>query len=136
MKCKSFEALIENWLLHYYNEDSVMDSFAIEEGVEQELSTASLLILYLIYKFSVCLPHIVMYFNDNWNHLQELNTKLDKMLKTDQIIKLLYKQIDSNIIESQNHSNIKQDLPKTQDLTKTSDNKNVEYFILNSNIIQ
>ena len=112
-----------------------MDSFAIEEGVEQELSTASLLILYLIYKFSICLPHIVMYFNDNWNHLQELNTKLDKMLKTDQIIKLLYKQIDCNAIESQNHSKLRTNVIKTEENSQKLD-KNSEYFILNSNVIQ
>ncbi|CAG2179992.1 unnamed protein product [Oppiella nova] len=73
-----------------------MESFDIEEGVEQELSTASLLVLYVIYKFSVCFPHIVMYFNDNWHQLQEFNTRLDQMLKMDKIVQLLRQQIGDN----------------------------------------
>jgi hypothetical protein len=33
MNANSSEALIENWLLHYYFGDSVMNSFAIEDGL-------------------------------------------------------------------------------------------------------
>ncbi|CAG2109943.1 unnamed protein product [Medioppia subpectinata] len=96
LKCVSFEALIENWLLDYYCEDSVMESFDIEEGVEQELSTASLLILYVIHKFSICFPHIVMYFNDHWNQLRVFNARLDQMLKKDKVAALLRQQMDAN----------------------------------------
>lgn len=81
----SSDALIENFILHYYFGDEVMDSFAIEDGIEQQLSTASLLILYVIYKLKNTFPHIIMYFNQIWIHLQEFNSKLDQMLRKDMI---------------------------------------------------
>ncbi|XP_054167158.1 zinc finger protein 181-like [Oppia nitens] len=117
LRCVSFEALIENWLLDYYCEESVMDSFDIEEGIEHELSTAALLILYVVYKFSVCFPHIVMYFNDSWHQMQEFNTKLDQMLQTDKIIQLLYQQID----DKTNDNEEKRVLPMNDLIGKSDD---------------
>ena len=105
-------SVIRNWLLNYYNAESLicmfdfsfyfnsllivhfLDTLKIEEGNEQEISTASLLVLNVFYQLRNVLSSYRAYFELGWSYLAEFDHQLNSLWRTDKLLNLLQNELE------------------------------------------
>ena len=70
------------------------ESLKLEDGIQEEISMAALLILNVFYQLRGSLPQVKAYFELGWIYLSEFEDQLEAMWKTDRAVSLLQSELE------------------------------------------
>ncbi|XP_054161618.1 zinc finger protein 189-like [Oppia nitens] len=111
-KLKTFESVTEadltdisqyirNWLISFYNAESqsLIESLKLEDGIQEVLSMAALLILNVFRMMKDSIPDVREALDENWMYLQEFDDQLEAMWKSDKAFTLLQTELECERIQ-------------------------------------
>ncbi|CAG2162647.1 unnamed protein product [Oppiella nova] len=90
---------VRNWLISYYNAESLIESLKLEDGIQEEISMAALLILNVFHQLRESIPHVKEQLDQNWVYLAEFDDQLEAMWKTDRAFSLLQTELECERIQ-------------------------------------